>query len=429
MERIVLDNGLRLLLLPRPDSRVFTLDVWVGAGSRYEQGFPAGISHLTEHMLFKGTETRTSRDISLAMDDIGGVINAYTGQEHTRYYVKTLSEFAEQAVELLADMLLHAAIPERELELERQVVLEEIAMYEDSPEDTAHDGLTELVWQGGSLGANISGTRESVLATGREDLLRFLGRRYTPDNMLVVCAGGFDMPAIRRAVEATFGERSRGKGHPTDDTPTFVPGIFRRVKPYEQVSLELAFPGLAVDAPERFALSLLTALLGDGESSRLYQRLREELGLVYGVYTTHYASRDVGMYTISASTSPDNQVQVLEEIGGVLTRFVAEAVTPEELARTKTRVKTGFLMSLETVAAHAAREGRSEWVLGRSVPVEEVLAAWEAVTAEDILALARRLFCGATALAAVGPAAEEPVLQQTLTAYPATVFSSPSTEG
>ena len=185
MERIVLDNGLRLLMLPQPDARVFTLDVWVGAGSRYEQGFHGGISHLTEHMLFKGTETRSSRDISLAMDDIGGVINAYTGQEHTRYYIKTLREFVGQALELLADMLLCSAIPQRELELERQVVLEEIAMYEDSPEDTAHDGLTEMVWQGGMLGAPISGTRESVMAIDREELLRFLRERYTPDNMLV----------------------------------------------------------------------------------------------------------------------------------------------------------------------------------------------------------------------------------------------------
>lgn len=419
MERIVLDNGLRLLMLPQPDARVFTLDVWVGAGSRYEHGFHGGISHLTEHMLFKGTETRSSRDISLAMDDIGGVINAYTGQEHTRYYIKTLREFAGQALELLADMLLCSAIPQRELELERQVVLEEIAMYEDSPEDTAHDGLTEMVWQGGMLGAPISGTRESVMAIDREELLRFLRERYTPDNMLVVCAGGFDAAAVREAVEATFGARSAGVGHPTDETPRFVPGILRREKPYEQVSLELGFPGLPVDAPERFTLSLLTALLGDGESSRLYQRLREELGLVYGVFTTHYASRGAGIYTISASTSPDNQLTVLTEIGQVLTRFLTEEITPEELRRTKTRVKTGFLMSLETVAAHAAREGRSEWVLGCSVPVEAVLEAWERVTAEDILALARRLFGGPVALAAVGPAADEAALRTALTAYPA----------
>ncbi|MBQ8684158.1 MAG: insulinase family protein [Clostridia bacterium] len=424
MEKIVLENGLRLLLLPQSEARVFTLDVWVGAGSRYEAGFHGGISHLAEHMLFKGTETRTSRDISLAMDDIGGVINAYTGQEHTRYYIKTLREFAGQALELLADMLLHSAIPQKELELERMVVLEEIAMYEDSPEDTAHDGLTEMVWQGGALGAPISGTRESVLAIDREELLRFLHERYTPDNMLVVCAGGFDEAAVRAAVEATFGHRPTGTGHPVDDTPVFVPGILRREKPYEQVSLELGFPGLPVDASERFTLSLLTALLGDGESSRLYQRLREELGLVYGVFTTHYASRDVGMYTISASTSPDNQLTVLQEIGEVLTHFLTEEITAEELRRTKTRVKTSFLMSLETVAALAAREGRSEWVLGRSVPVEDVLAAWEAVTAEDILVLARRLFAGPVALAAVGPAAEEAVLRQVLATFPGEKFGA-----
>lgn len=424
MERIVLNNGLRLLLLPQPEARVFTLDVWVGAGSRYEAGFHGGISHLTEHMLFKGTATRTSRDISLAVDDIGGVINAYTGQEHTRYYIKTLGEFAVQALTLLADMLQGATIPQRELELEKQVVLEEIAMYEDSPEDVAHDGLTEMVWQGSALGASISGTRESVIAIDREEVLRFLAQQYTPDNMLVVCAGGFDVAAVRAAVEATFGSRPAGDGHPTDETPTFVSGILRRVKPHEQVCLEVGFPGLPVDAPERFTLTLMTALLGDGESSRLYQRLREELGLVYGVFTTHYACQGTGIYTIAASTSPDNQLTVLSEIGAVLTRFLTEEITPEELRRTKTRVKTGFLMSLETVAAYAAREGRCEWVLGYNIPVEQVLAAWDAVTPKDIIALARRPFSGPVALAAVGPAAEEAELRRVLDTYPGAKFGA-----
>lgn len=418
MERIVLDNGLRLLLLPEGGSRVFTLDVWVDAGSRYESGYHSGISHLAEHMVFKGTHSRSSLDISLAMDDLGGVINAYTGQEHTRYYVKTLGEYAGQALELLSDMLLHAAIPARELELERQVVLEEIAMYEDSPEDVAHDSLAELVWQGHPLGAPISGTPASVSEIDREELLRFLRNRYTPDRVLLVCAGDFDREAILQAVRRDFGDRPAGTEQEEQTAPLFCPGIVRRQKDNEQVCLELGFPGLSSTAEERFTLTLLTALLGDGESSRLYQRLREKLGLVYGVYAVHYASKDGGLYTISVSTSPENQLTVLEEIGGVLTRLLAQGITAQELERVKKKVKTGFVMSLETVAARAAREGRSEHLLGRSVPVEEVLSAWERVTAEELLALARRLFGGVPALSAVGPVAEESAYREILQTFP-----------
>lgn len=418
MERIVLDNGLRLLLLPESGSRVFTLDVWVDAGSRYESGYHSGISHLAEHMVFKGTEKRSSLDISLAMDDIGGVINAYTGQEHTRYYVKTLGEYAPQALELLTDMLLHATIPTRELELERQVVLEEIAMYEDSPEDVAHDSLAEMVWQGHPLGASISGTPASVSEIDREELLRFLHNRYTPDRMLLVCAGDFCREEILAAVERDFGSRPAGTEREEQAAPVFHPGILRRQKDNEQVCLELGFPGLSATTEERFTLGLLTALLGDGESSRLYQRLREELGLVYGVYAVHYASKDGGLYTISVSTSPENQLTVLEEIGGVLTRLLTQGVTAQELDRVKKKVKTGFIMSLETVAARAAREGRSEYLRERSLSVDEVLTAWGQVTAEDILRVAQRLFGGAVALSAVGPVAEESAYRAVLQSFP-----------
>lgn len=424
MERIVLDNGLRLLLLPEKDSRIVTLDAWVDAGSRFETGYRSGISHLAEHMVFKGTETRSSLDISLAMDDIGGLINAYTGQEHTRYYVKTLGEYAPQALELLLDMLLHAAVPARELELERQVVLEEIAMYEDSPEDVAHDTLAESVWQGHPLGAPISGTRESVGAIDREELLRFFRNRYTPDRMLLVCAGDFDRDTIVSMVEQAFADRPVSTEAESLSPPSFRASIVRRRKENEQVCLELGFPGLSSTAPQRYTLTLLTALLGDGESSRLYQRLREELGLVYGVYAVHYGSKDCGLYTISVSTSAENQQVVLEEIGGVLTALLTDGVSAEELTRVKKKVKTAFVMSLETVAARAAREGRSEHLSARSVSVEEVLAAWERVTAEDILRLARQIFGGVPALSAVGPVAEEAVYRAALETFPATTIGS-----
>lgn len=415
MQRLILDNGMRVLLLPQEDTRVFTLDVWVQAGSRYENGYHGGISHLMEHMLFKGTERRTSRDISLAMDAVGGVMNAYTGQEATRYYIQTLGEYADAALDLLSDMLLHTTIPERELALERQVVLEEIAMYEDSAEDTAHDSLTEAVWKGSGLGAPISGTRESVLAIDREELLRFLRDKYTPDRMVMVCAGSFDPVAVEKQIRQDFGSCPTGTRPDIPDSPLFIPSIVSQKKAYEQVSLELGFPGLPSDSPERYALSLLTAVVGDGESSRLYQRLREELGLTYGIYAVHYACLGAGMYTVSASVSPKNQMQALEEIGKVLTQLVEEGITEEELVRAKARAKAALIMSQETVAARAAREGRSERLFGRSVKVQEVLEAWERITCADVLRLARQIFVNTPALSVVGPVEEEeayrPVLE------------------
>lgn len=418
MERIVFDNGFRLLLLHQADCPVCTLDVWVGVGSRYEQGYHGGISHLAEHMVFKSTHSRSSLEISLAMDDIGGAINAYTGQEHTRYYVKTLGEYSEQALELLADLLLHPAVPSRELELEREVVLEEIAMYEDSPEDLTHDLLVGQVWQKHPMGDLVSGTRESVSAIEREELLRFYGEHYVPNRMVMVCAGDFDRDSMLSAVERLFGSLPAGEALPSQPSPWFCQGFALHPKDNEQVCMELGFPGLSSLDEERHALSLFTCLLGDGESSRLFQRLREQLGLVYSVYAVNYAAIDGGVYTISVATTPDKQLMVLKEIGGVLTCLLQDGITDEELARAKKKVKTGLLMSLETVAARAAREGRSEQLRGCSVPVEEVLSAWERVTKEDVLAVARRVLKQPCALAAVGPLLSEDTYRQVLAEFP-----------
>ena len=419
MEKIVWDNGLQMLLLPRPENecRVFTLDVYVTVGARYEAGYHEGIAHLAEHMVFKGTERRNSLDISLAMDDLGGAINAYTGQEHTRYYVKTLGEYSMQALDLLSDMLLCSSVPQRELELEQQVVLEEIAMYEDYPEEVAHDALLALVWQGHPLSSAISGTRESVSAIDREELCRFLRENYVPNRMLIVCAGCFDREELLTAVGQTFGGRPEGTEQPEQSSPVFHGGLTLRQKDNEQVCMELGFPGVPAGAKERFALSLLIGLLGDGDSSRLYQRLREELGLVYGVYATHYACRGGGLFTVAAATVPENQLTVLREIGKVLGELSEHGVTEEELCRARKKAKTFFLMNLETVGAVAARAGRDQLLYGRSVPVDEVLASWEAVTVGDVNALAKRLLSACPAFSAVGPVAEESAFREILEGF------------
>ena len=405
MQRIELNNGLRLLLLPEAAARVFTLDVWLSVGSRYEEGFPAGIAHLAEHMLFKGTERRTSRQISEEMDNMGGVMNAYTGQEYTRYYIQTLGEYAFQAVDLLTDMLLHASIPEKELESERRVVLEEIAMYEDSAEDLAHDSLVEHVWQGDPLGTPISGTPQSVSDIDRATLRRFLQENYTADRITVVCAGDFDPAAMEELLRRELDDLPVGRGLKMGEPPVFHDGVVCRRKDFEQVSLELGFRGLSTGAPDRFALSLLTSIVGGGESSRLYQRLREELGLTYGIFAANYDNHGAGIYAICASVSPENQRQALLEIGCELRRLTEEGISEEELRRTKAHAKIALLMSQETVAARAARVGRGEVVLGKQTSVDEVLARWDSLCAADLQALARRIFGATPALAAVGPVA------------------------
>ena len=304
LEKLTLDNGLRVLLLPVEGALSASVGVWVEAGARYEPADKQGISHFVEHMAFKGTHTRTARQISEEMDLLGGGMNAYTTKEYTRFYAQTLAENARPAMELLADMLLHSRMAAEDVEVERGVILEEMAMYEDAGEDVAHEALCGAVWPRSPLGRPICGTRKTVESIQPGDLLRYVAEEYAPGRMVAVAAGGYNREEMLACIDSTLGGLKPGAPRPTADAPAFTPGVVLRKKKFEQVSLELAVPGLPFGEEEksqRYALMLFNFIAGGGASSRLFLRLREELGLAYSIYSTHYASKGAGLFTVSAA--------------------------------------------------------------------------------------------------------------------------------
>ena len=403
MEKITWSNGLRLLLLPVEGALSASVGVWIEAGSRYEPASAQGISHFVEHMLFKGTAARSARDISEEMDMLGGSLNAYTTQECTRYYAQTLAQNAPGALELLSDMLLHSRMAPADVELERKVILDEIAVYEDVGEDLAHEALCAAAWPGSPLGRPICGTRSSVAALTSADLLRYVREQYPPERMVVVAAGAFDKAALMDILERGLAALPRGAGRPAVDAPAFSPALTLRPKDFEQVCLELGWRGIPAGDERRYAMMLANFIIGGGASSRLFLRLREELGLAYSIYSGSYADTGAGLFTVSASVAPEEQELVLTEIRGVLDGLL-DGVTEPEFQRAKAQVKASYILGMESVAAKAANLGRCELTFGRSLPDEEVLAALDGVTRDEVDALIRTLFAGKpAALAAAGP--------------------------
>lgn len=413
MEKIVLPNGLRILLLPISEALSASVGIWVEAGSRYEPAALQGISHFVEHMVFKGTETRSSRQISEEMDMLGGGMNAYTTKEYTRFYAQTLSENARPALELLTDMLLHSRMNAADVDLERSVILEEMSMYEDVGEDLAHEALCGSVWPSSPLGVPICGRRETVSRIGSAELLQYVQEEYTPERIVVVIAGGFDRDDILAFIDSTLGKLKRGQGRPAFDTPVFNPGLVLRQKDFEQISLELAVPGIPAgglrpDGREwRYPLMLFNFIVGGGASSRLFMRLREELGLAYSVYSNHYSSKGAGLFTVSAAVSPSQQTRVLGEIRGILSS-VAEGITEEEFLRARAQVKSSYILGLETVAARATYAGRNELLENRTLPAEDVLKELDSLTPADVNELAKTLLTSDNwALSVAGAVKEE----------------------
>lgn len=405
LEKLRLDNGLRVLLLPVEGALSASVGVWIEAGSRYETVAKQGISHFVEHMTFKGTAARTARQISEEMDLLGGGMNAYTTKEYTRFYAQTLAENARPAMELLTDMLLHSRMAAEDVELERGVILEEMAMYEDAGEDLAHEALCGAIWPDSPLGRPICGTRETVSAITPQDLLQYVAEEYTPGRMVAVAAGGYNREDMLDCLQSTLGRLKPGAPCPAADTPAFTPGVVLRKKKFEQVSLELAVPGIpsgAEDGDLRYALLLFNFIAGGGASSRLFLRLREELGLAYSVYSTHYASKGAGLFTVSAAVSPKQQFRVLGEIRDILAGL-AQGIGEEEFLRARAQIKSSFILGLETVAARATYVGRNELLEGRSIRETEVLSALDQLEPRDIERLAARLLQNASwALSAAG---------------------------
>jgi predicted Zn-dependent peptidase len=409
VRRSVLPGGLRVVTEFLPAVRSVALGIWVGVGSRDEDLPHAGATHYLEHLLFKGTSKRTALDISAEMDTVGGEMNAFTAKEYTCYYARVLDEDMPLAVDILSDMVTSSLITKKDVDAERNVVLEEIAMNEDDPADTVHEAFSAKLFGDTPLGRPILGTVDSINAITREQIYEHYRARYTSEHLVVAAAGNLDHDRVVELVQAAFGpalERAAEPAPPRLNGNHGVPagtGIQLVSRGIEQANLVLGCEALARTDDRRFALSVLNAAFGGGMSSRLFQEVREKRGLAYSVYSFSAQHADAGMWGIYVGCLPSKADDVLSICVDEIARVVDGGLTDAELARGKGQVRGSIVLGLEDPSSRMSRLGKSELVYPKLEPVDEVLASIEAVTHDEIRAIAADILTRPKALAVVGP--------------------------
>jgi predicted Zn-dependent peptidase len=410
VRRTVLPSGMRIVTEQMAGTRSASIGVWVAVGSRDETPTLHGCSHFLEHLLFKGTPERTAMDISVALDAVGGEFNAFTTKEYTCFHARVLDNDLPLAIDVLGDMITSSTLTSDDVEAERDVILDEIAMHDDDPDDVVHNLFAQQAWGDSPLGRPIAGTEASITAMTRSQIHRFYRRHYRPDNMVVAVAGNVDHNAVVRQVKAAFGRNDflTGDAAPTAPVQTerarkVQPGEARTVRPLEQVNLVLGVKGLTRTDPRRYALGVLNTALGGGTSSRMFQEVREHRGLAYSVYSfaTHHA--DAGVVGVSVGCLPGKYDAVLETVRGELAKVAAEGLSEEELERGKGQLKGGLVLGLEDSGSRMSRIGKAELVYDELLTIDEVVGRIEAVTLDDVSELARELFTQPELLAVVGP--------------------------
>ncbi|PDO10590.1 MAG: peptidase M16 [Candidatus Reconcilbacillus cellulovorans] len=404
MIRHRLDNGIRVVLEPMSSCRSVAFGIWVKTGSRYEPDSWNGVSHFIEHMLFKGTDRFSAKEIAETFDSIGGNVNAFTTKEYTCYYAKVLDEHLPIAVDVLADMFFRSRLDETELAKERNVILEEIAMYDDTPDDLVHDLIARAAFGTHPLGYAVLGTERNLKQLGRGELLAYIRDHYTSGRIVVAAAGNVDVGRTIELVERHFGAHPPDDRNVTSDPPTFQGGTVVHRKQTEQNHLCLALPGCRLDDPRYYAVLVLNNALGGSMSSRLFQEIRERRGLAYSVYSYHTAYTDSGLLTIYAGTAPRQTAAVLELVLEILSDIRRNGLSQKEWSKAKEQLKGHLLLSLESTSSRMNRLGKNELLLGRHEPIEDVLKKIEAVTQHDVHEAAESMFGVQLAAALVGPA-------------------------
>ncbi len=404
----LLPNGLRVVGERLPYLRSVSIGAWMHVGSMMEEKSESGLSHFLEHMVFKGTQKRTARQIAEEMDAVGGQINAFTGRDCTCFYAKVIDENLELAVDILSDLVIHATMDETELEKERGVILEEISMDEDSPEDLVHDLLQAAQFGEQSPGQPILGPAAQIAAYTRQDLLDFRRKHYAPGETVVALAGSYDPEKVLQWVTKYFGAwQNEIPPVQTPDWQVLTGRQILREKETEQMHICLGFPGMAYGTEGVYPLAVANNILGGAMSSRLFQRIREDLGMAYSIYSYPNTYKGVGTFGIYAGVSPKNARTVLAEIRAELERFVREGITEKEFRDSVTQLRSGYLMGLESPGARMQGLGRSTLLRGRPLAHEETLAAIEAVTMEKVMEVARKVLTQEPCIAIVGKGAEQ----------------------
>ncbi|MDE2029747.1 MAG: insulinase family protein [Alphaproteobacteria bacterium] len=399
-----LENGLRVATDMMADAESVAVGAWVGVGTRHEPWNANGVAHLVEHMMFKGTKTRSAYVLSAAIENAGGSMNAHTSREQTAYYARVLPEEAENAVDVIADMLRHSRFDAKELAREKQVVIQEIGRDLDTPEDHAFDLMYALAMPKQKIGRPILGTADVIAKLPRAALTNYVARHYAAANMVLVAAGKIAHEDFVAMVKKRFGSLPRGRA-PKQEKARVKGGAKLVDKEIEQVHLILGFAGPGYHAGHYYATQLLAVLLGGSASSRLFQKVREKRGLVYTVSASHGGFGDAGIFQIYAGTDPKRLRELVPVMCAEL-RDVVQKVTRGELERAKAQIRAELLMGQESVMRRAERLGHQILAFGKPVPSERVLKKLAAVTQEDVRAVAGKIFGGAPILTALGPLGE-----------------------
>lgn len=399
-----LPSGLRLVTESIPHVRSAAIGVWLVRGSRHESDADSGIAHFVEHMLFKGTHRRTARDLAQLIDSIGGQVDAFTSKEYAGYYIKVLDAHVPLALDILSDMVLHPALAPDEIVREQGVVLEEIKMVEDAPDDLVHELFAQQFWAQHPMGRPILGTAETVQSFTESRLRAYFAQTYVASNLVVAAAGRIDHSALRDAVAQAFDDLPLGPDSRVESVPTAMPGLVMRQKDIEQSHVCLGSPGVSQTHEDRHAALVLNTILGGSISSRLFQHIREDRGLAYAVYSNLAAYSDTGLFSVYAGCAADKVDEVVELTLAELRALRTIPVPADELQRAKDHLKGSVMLGLENTSSRMSHLARQEMCFGHQATFDEMLARIDAVSAADILRVAGDVFTdGAIAASVVGP--------------------------
>jgi len=400
-------NGVRIVLENIPTVRSVAIGVWIGTGSRDENPVNNGISHFLEHMFFKGTTTRSAKEIAESFDSIGGQVNAFTSKEYTCYYAKVLDTHSQFALDVLADMFFNSTFVEEELNKERNVVLEEIKMYEDTPDDIVHDLLSRAVFGDHPLGYPILGTEETLNTFTGETLKEYIHERYTPENVVISIAGNVS-DAFIKEVEKYFGSYKGADQQVIENIPTFHSNQISRKKETEQAHLCIGFEGLKVGHEDIYSLITLNNILGGSMSSRLFQEVREQRGLAYSVFSYHSAYQDSGIVTVYGGTGAKQLNVLFETVQETLNTLKRDGITEKELTNSKEQLKGSLMLSLESTNSRMSRNGKNELLLKRHRSLDEIIEQIDSVTKNGVDEMARNIFSDKYSVTLISPDGEFP---------------------
>lgn len=402
-----LDNGMIVLTDDMPHLESASLGIWVRAGSRSESAEEHGISHMLEHMAFKGTKTRSAREIAEAIEDVGGDLNAATSVEHTGYFARVLKEDVALAGDILSDILQNSVLDQGELDREQQVIVQEIGAARDNPDDHVFDLFQSAAYPNQPIGRTILGTVDSVKSFDPDAIRAYMDRNYVGDRMVICAAGNVHHDELVDTANDRF-HALKASGAPDPERARYTGGEERVLSDHEQAHIVLGFEGRAYNSDGFYAAQILASILGGGMSSRLFQEVREKRGLCYSVYAFHWAFADSGVFGVAASTGGDEVADLMPVIVDEL-RKATETITEEEVIRVRNQIRAGLLMSLESPSSRAGQLARQQILWGRTIPLQETVERINRITADRVKFVANQLFSsGQVSLAGIGPVARLP---------------------